>query len=589
MKLRVRLILSYMILALTGSLLLGLVYNHYAMEQHRNEIYTDFQFWGNQMLNQFEDSQKKMEQVTYFILSDQDFLYAVRSLSQSMRKEGANLGTMNSNRTIVRRNLNTAYILDNFYRVIVFNQYGVIASSDNQGDKMVDLKKDISTIPWIEKVADTKGNFVLIESHKDDWGLKENPEEVYSVVKKIQGENLGYIEIQKTYNDLKQILAIPDKEKKIILMKNDGTILYFSKGLDTEKYLGQLKREDGVYKVEVHGGKELISLQSLKDSQVRLMLVENWDDAMDSLPNTFGMTLVITSAFLLFSVCFIIITADRLTRPLRKLRGKMEETELSNIGRKIVIESSDADVQALAASYQRLLERLESSIIQEKKHALLQMQAQFDTLQAQVNPHFIYNVLNVISGRGIQNDDEVICDICGNLAAMLRYSTNVKERYATILQETDYLKNYVFILKARFENRLYVEIQIDEKIEKELVPKIMIHQLVENSIKHGYGSHTKNMEIRVKGYTTKKGWRLEVADNGDGISEAVLSKLEKSMKKVRSLIEEKKEMVELEIGGMGLANAYARMYLLYQERVIFDITNRSDRNGAIITIGVEGE
>lgn len=72
-------------------------------------------------------------------------------------------------------------------------------------------------------------------------------------------------------------------------------------------------------------------------------------------------------------------------------------------------------------------ERLYKAIRREKQLSDLQMQTQFDMLQAQVNPHFIYNVLNVISSRGSMNDDEVICDICDDLAGMLRYSTDTNK------------------------------------------------------------------------------------------------------------------------------------------------------------------
>lgn len=589
MKLRIRLILSYMVLAIAGAMVLGIVYNHYTIEKYQSKIYTDLQFWENQLLNQYEDSQKKMEQVASYILSDQDSLVAIRFLSKKMATKEVDMVVINENKGTVRRNLNTAYIIDNFYRVIVFNQYGIIAASDNQGDKVIDMKKVPSQIPWIKQIDNKKGKFVLIGSHKDDWGVKDRSIDVYSIVKEIQGDNLGYIEIQKTIDSMDKIFSSPDRKKKIILMNENGEILYHTKGVNVGDYLSILKKDDGIAKVDINGQKELLAIQTSKECQVKLLLIENWNEAMASLPNTFGMTSVITSAFLLFSICFIMVTADRLTRPLRKLREKMEQTQLSNIGQDIIIESSDADIQALAQTYQQLLARLECSMIQEKKLALLQMQAQFDTLQAQINPHFIYNVLNVISGRGIENDDEIICDICGNLAAILRYSTNTKVRYATLMQEIDYLKNYIFILKARFEERFSFELNMKKGLEQVIVPKIVLQQLVENSIEHGYAGSMEKMEIQVNGYRDDSGWRIEVTDNGKGITEDVILSFYESIEKIKLKLIDKNEIIELGIGGMGLLNTYARMFLLYQEDVIFGLKNRKNEKGTIVTIGVKGE
>lgn len=589
MKLKIRLILSYMVLAIAGAMVLGIVYNHYTMEKYRSKLYTDLQFWENQMLNQYADSQRRMEQVASYILSDQDSLGAIRILSKKMATEEVDMVTINENKGLVRRNLNTAYIIDNFYRIIVFNQYGVIAASDNQGDKIIDMKKIPGKFPWIQQLDNTKGKFVLIGNHKDDWGVKDESINVYSIVKEIQGDNLGYIEIQKTIDSMDEIFSSPDEVKKIILVNENGTILYHTKGVNLGDYIDYLKKEDGIAKANINGQNELIAIQTSNDCQVKLLLIENWNEVMASIPNTFGMTSVITSAFLLFSICFIMITADRLTRPLRKLREKMEQTQLSNMGQDIRIESSDEDIQALGRSYQQLLARLDCAINKEKKLALLQMQAQFDTLQAQVNPHFIYNVLNVISARGIENDDEVICEICGKLAAILRYSTNTKERYATLMQETDYLSNYIFILKARFEERVSFEINMQKELEQVIVPKIVLQQLVENSIEHGYAGSMEKMEIQVNGYRNEHGWKIEVVDNGKGIKDDVILNLNESIRKIKLKLLDKNEVVELGIGGMGLLNTYARMFLLYQEDVIFNLNNRKNEKGTIVTIGVKGE
>lgn len=165
---------------------------------------------------------------------------------------------------------------------------------------------------------------------------------------------------------------------------------------------------------------------------------------------------------------------------------QMENTGLENLDAELAVPDTDDEVQAVGIAYQNLMRRLNESIVKEKRMSLLQLQAQFDTLQAQVNPHFLYNVLNVISSRGIMDGDEEICEICGCLAAMLRYSTNTKERYATVEKELEYLERYIFLLKSRYEHRLEVEVDCEESVKHEQLPKIVLQQLVENNIQHGY-------------------------------------------------------------------------------------------------------
>lgn len=298
---------------------------------------------------------------------------------------------------------------------------------------------------------------------------------------------------------------------------------------------------------------------------------------------------VLLSAFLALG-CFVIseavavIIANKLSRPIMQLRDQMENTGIENLDMEPVIFNTDDEMEALSIAYQKLIRRLNEAMVKEKRISLLQLQAQFDTLQAQVNPHFIYNVLNVISNRGIVDEDEEICEICGSLAAMLRYSANNKERYATVKEEFAYLDKYIYLLKSRYEHRLEVTVDYDLSIEGEVLPKIVIQQLVENSIQHGYKNGKDIMKICVHGWRDEQGWYIRVHDNGDGITEQISLKLENKMENIRRKIMRSQSNIELEIGGMGLANTYARMFLMYTDRVIFDMKNCQD--GFSITVGV---
>src|SRR5699024_8990437 len=128
------------------------------------------------------------------------------------------------------------------------------------------------------------------------------------------------------------------------------------------------------------------------------------------------------AAIIAFGVCLllIILWSYILTKSIRELRGVIEQTSLENLDIQAIETDYGLDeVRTLANSYQAMTKRLSQAVNSEKRALMLQMQAQFDALQAQINPHFLYNVLNIISGRGIENNDDMICDMCGALASML--------------------------------------------------------------------------------------------------------------------------------------------------------------------------
>ena len=180
--------------------------------------------------------------------------------------------------------------------------------------------------------------------------------------------------------------------------------------------------------------------------------------------------------------------------------------------------------------------------------------------------------------------EEEICEICGCLAAMLRYSTNTKERYATVEKELEYLDRYIFLLKSRYEHRLEVNVQCEESVKKETLPKIVLQQLVENSVQHGYQNSKNIMKIQVHGWRDETGWYFEVRDNGQGATEEVRKELEDKMRKIRERIMSRGSSIEMEIGGMRLANTYARMFLLYNGKAVFRIKNLDE--GLSVIIGV---
>ena len=294
-----------------------------------------------------------------------------------------------------------------------------------------------------------------------------------------------------------------------------------------------------------------------------------------------------------FGVSLLMITfwAGILTRPIKCLQETVENTNIENLRDHQLLEKAGAldEFQELIRAYQAMMARLDEALQNEKQAAKLQLQAQFDTLQAQVNPHFIYNVLNTISSRAILDNDEAICEMCGSLGTMLRYSTNNKERYASVEKELEYLDSYFYLLNARHENWLEVSVDVERGIGKQVIPKMTLQQLVENSVKHGFRSKDSGRHISVTGRVQKDRWSIRVEDNGSGIPEQKLLELERRLEEVRKDILERAKPAEMELGGMGIVNTYARCVLLYFENLIFEMENVPGGCGFAVTVGQKTE
>ncbi|WP_025482204.1 sensor histidine kinase [Eisenbergiella tayi] len=582
MRFRYKLIVSYAALAFILSLILGIVWQYYNTREYRSNAHENLKFLSEQMTIQFDNSYNAMSQVTNYILSDQDMLGAIRGLSDTENRRYTEM--ISENEAILKNGISNDYFMSNFYRVIFFNTYGnIIYSTMNTDMGVINSKTAIEDCYWLEEARNLHGKPLLVGIHEDNWKA-DSKEKVFSMVRAVQGQPLGYIEVQQKIDRLEELFSFPEREIRTTILLEDGSLFYSTdeENLDTYRTYAS-SCEDNAY--EDKPSDLLLSLSTSKTG-AKIILSEDMRIIREGIPQTAVFSLLLVVTIFSLSMVFVILISTYLTKPIRDMRKQIEQTQLSNLDQELIINTSDNEIEALNRSYRDLLRRLSESLDKEKKLSLLQLQAQFGTLQAQVNPHFLYNVLNVISNRGMEDGDEKICDICENLAAMLRYSTSTVERYATVEQELDYLRQYVYLLKSRFEERLEVEITCEESIRRKIIPKIVLQQLVENSMLHGYNQKDTVMRIKVRGWIEENGWYISVEDNGDGMEEAVLQNLLAKLEEIRKKIHIQKSSIEMEIGQMGLANLYARMYLLYVDGLVFRLENKQE-SGVIITIGVK--
>jgi two-component system sensor histidine kinase YesM len=185
------------------------------------------------------------------------------------------------------------------------------------------------------------------------------------------------------------------------------------------------------------------------------------------------------------------------------------------------------------------------------------------------------------------NQDEVICGICEKLASMLRYAAGTSQRLVTIREELDYLEDYLYLLKTRYRDKLEYTIKVEDDVLEQKIPRIVLQQFIENSITHGFKNSPRIMALSVRGWIAEDYWYVEVRDNGGGFSETQKAALEDRMAEIKSRVGEVN--FNLDFGGMGLLNIYARCLILFGDAVVFRLSNAGigAGTGAVVTIGMK--
>jgi two-component system sensor histidine kinase YesM len=401
------------------------------------------------------------------------------------------------------------------------------------------------------------------------------------------GNNIAsYIEVQKPKSILEDLYRLNRTGAiQVVVINGRGEVFYSQCGDDTNAALLRLIQTNPGPKDQplTRIGRNIAASYYSSYTDTYTIVIQGKESMAQAVQDITLVTGLMALFICLASIIVIWLLSFRISAPIGQLITRIEHTNLNNLDHNVTIEYTDDEFVQLCNSYNQLLKRLNHARRHEEQMSLLHLQAEFDALQAQVNPHFIYNVLNVISHRGVINKDAVICEICERLASMLRYAAGTSHRLAAVRKELEYLEDYLYLLKTRYRNKLEYTITVEEEVLEQRIPKIVLQQLIENSITHGFKDSPGIMSLSVRGWIKDEYWYIEVRDNGGGFDQAVKTALEQRMEEIR--IRVKKENLNLDIGGMGMLNIYTRFLILFGDAVVFRFANTGD--GAVIIIGAE--
>ncbi|MBD9013902.1 MAG: hypothetical protein EGR15_04780 [Lachnospiraceae bacterium] len=583
LKFQSKMRLVYIVLGIMTSFILGYLYYSISMDKIYRYEMNSLTVSAEQLKNQYDEMIETMKDVSYYLLSDPDILDAITSISLMKRSIDTETYFEDAERAILEGQ-SSDYLQNRFYRIIFCN-----ANCKPIGNNGIHFQNQVSYLqmPWYEKAENSEDTFTIVGFHQDLWDSEEECQ-VFSVVKQIQGRNMGYIEVQQSTDRVEEKLRVADENLKVVILDRDGELLYQNTEIDTA-FARKAQRQKVAEADQFHGsdGIKYLAAGISDETSGNFVLVYKESALMrKDQSHIIYTTILLSGMMLLFSIIYISVSTRKLTDSLIQLQNLLKNTSLETLHRSESTEITEGndEFQRIARIYEDMRERLLGAIDREKKMQTLQLQAQLDMLQAQVNPHFIYNTLNVISSRGILDDDEVICDICDDLAGMLRYSTDTEKKTATIRMELEYLRKYFSLMKYRYEYKLEYAIEMDPEIDEQWIPKLTVQQFVENSIKYGYENTSKVMRITVKAYRSGDHWYIRIQDNGEGFSAEMLGQLENEMGKLKQELQENNRNVEMKIGGMGILNTYARLYLLSEKEMNFQISNRKE-GGAEILFG----
>lgn len=227
----------------------------------------------------------------------------------------------------------------------------------------------------------------------------------------------------------------------------------------------------------------------------------------------------------LFALVASIFLSKRITHPIGLLAKHAQRIAKGSTVLSIPVDNRFEEIAALGDSINNMLQGINELVIKVYEQQIYERDARIKLLQAQINPHFLYNTLDLINASLINNSEYTISTMVTSLADILRYSINDGDMIVPLQEELDYLYKYLYIQNIKFAKRLSYEIKADRQVHRAQVLKFIIQPLVENAIKHGFSHVNQQLHVIINAQKIEEFLVILVSDNGTGMKAETIQQI----------------------------------------------------------------
>jgi sensor histidine kinase YesM len=282
-------------------------------------------------------------------------------------------------------------------------------------------------------------------------------------------------------------------------------------------------------------------------------------------------TLLVVGLILVLFLLLFLLVSRSLTQPLTYVVSTIKRIKQGETSLRLKPMKQD-EIGILGHEFNDMLDETERLIKQEYTSQLLLKDAKYKALQAQVNPHFLYNTLDTMSGIANSQECKTVGSLCHALSNVFRYSIDMKSPYATLAQEIAHIKNYAYIINVRMNHSIEINIHVDDSLLEYVVPRLSIQPLVENAIQHGLRNKRGDKNINIGAQLTGEDLEVWVEDNGVGMdTDKLTNQLESSLEDALTKNE-----------SIGLDNINARAKILFGDGYGVKIKSEPDKGSRVI-------
>ena len=364
--------------------------------------------------------------------------------------------------------------------------------------------------------------------------------------------SVAFTSIMAKYVDVDQVcLWLQPLDDKVIAMTGQASESQsriqkqLSKVIQDYYQANELQEEyDGNYLIQV--SQENYNLEAFVLVSQSLLTV-----AQKSLIRTL---LIIMAAMIGAVAVLVLFVSQWVTKPVEEMSSTI--TQIKNGEKQLRVQPVgwSQELTTLGTEFNEMLDRMEVMAQEELQHKMLVERTEYKMLQAQINPHFLYNTLDTMSGIANAQNCPLVSGMCRSLSAIFRYSLNMTDELSTLQNEMAHVRNYLYVMDVRNGSTIAYDYQIDSDTLQDPMPRICIQPVVENALTHGLRNvRRKDKKLLIRSEHVGENLVITVQDNGAGMDAEEMNCLleQNDMKRVESGV------------SIGILNVNARLKKLF--------------------------
>ena len=428
---------------------------------------------------------------------------------------------------------------------------------------------DYSKLDWYAKAVAKPQDAIITGPNRHSFF--DTDDEVISLSREVQsyenGTFRGVILINLNMNKITEICnSFQEKQENFICIINDKGELVYEQQNGRERFafdekenrqelntaLGKTK--ESCFRLNYRGEKYLVTRTDMKTTGWTLVSMVPYKSVMAETMAISGVMILAVAITLIVTLLLLNRILTGVVKPLKKLEKYMVQVNPDNMDQRMEILTDD-EIGHLSMKFNQMMDRirnLKEQVIEEQED---KRKYELQALQAQINPHFLYNTLDSIIWMAETNDSNIVA-MTEALAKLFRISLNKGNEEISLERELEHVKNYLIIQSMRYADKFTYEISAEPGVERCRTIKLILQPIVENCIYHGIKKKRGTGKITIRAYRREQNLIIEVSDDGCGMPEEIC----------RKILSDEIESENISGSGIGVKNVNERIQLRFGKK-----------------------